>query len=289
MGVNRAITDRFKAAISQRFKMRDLGPLQSFLGMEITRDRAARTITVTMQGHIREMAMRFGVEQAKGTDTPLPPKMLLSPDEDGTKLGPRTPYRAIVGSLLYIATWVRPDIAFAVTQLARFQQAPTELHWGSAKHVLRYLKATCGLGIVYQALVREGSAAARLAPGPNGLGSQQLYGFVDASWGEDPSTRRSQSAYVFMIGNAAVSWQSKLQHTVALSSCEAEYLSLSAAVKALHLRYLLSDILSHSVLNQPILLFEPRTTRAATSSSPRTSRRRLPAPSTLISDTYTTM
>ena len=60
-----------------------------------------------------------------------------------------------------------------------------------------------------------------------------------------------------MIGNAAVSWQSKLQHTVALSSCEAEYLSLSAAVKeALHLRYLLSDILSHSVLNQPILLFE---------------------------------
>ena len=136
MGASKQLTTEFKNAISQRFKMRDLGSIQNFLGMEVTRNRSARTLCETMQNHIATMATRFGVDEAKPVDTPLPPKLALSADEGGTRLGPRTPYRAIVGSLLYIATWARPDIAFAVTQLARWQGAPTEMHWTAAKHVL---------------------------------------------------------------------------------------------------------------------------------------------------------
>ena len=138
MGATRQLVNQFKAAISARFKMRDLGPLQHFLGMEIVRDRAAGTIRVAMQGHIDDMANRFGVADAKCPRTPLPPKLAMGPDEGGTPLGPRTPYRILVGSLLHVATWARPDVSFAVAQLARFQQQPTQLHWDAAKQVLRY-------------------------------------------------------------------------------------------------------------------------------------------------------
>eukprot|EP00048_Salpingoeca_helianthica_P013920 m.211283 g.211283 ORF g.211283 m.211283 type:complete len:273 (+) comp15559_c3_seq2:760-1578(+) len=199
------------------------------------------------------MVDKFGLADAKTVDTPLPPKVVLDSDVNGTPLSPQVHslYRALVGGVLHLARFLRPDVAFAVTQLARYQKAPTALHWDMGKHVLRYLKGTSTLGIVYQSLVREQSVAAQLVPT---LGELQLYGFVDASWAEDP-TRRSQSAYVFMLGNAAVSWRSKLQSIVATSSCEAEYVALSAAVKeALYLRSLLADVLSAP--RQSVVLLE---------------------------------
>ena len=158
-----------------------------------------------------------------------------------------------MGSLLHVATWARPDISFAVAQLARFQQQPTQLHWDSAKQVLRYLKGTSTLGVVYRRPQRNRNVTRVV----QGLGDLQLHGFVDASWGEDLNTRRSQSAFVFMLGNGAVSWKSKLQDIVASSTCEAEYIAAAAAVKeAIYLRYLLADVLSRDVLTQPVVLLE---------------------------------
>ena len=162
---------------------------------------------------------------------------------DKDRLSPLCPYRALVGSLLYVAMWTRPDIAFAVSQVARFQQSPTDHHWQCAKHILRYLKGTCNIGLTF-------SAEPTTSP-------PTLRGYVDASWGEDPSTRRSQTGYVFTLGVAAIAWKSKLQETVALSSTEAEYLALSPAVKeALFLRNLLHDLCPTMSKSATVALFE---------------------------------
>lgn len=236
-----AVMNKFKADISAQFKMRDLGPVQQFLGMTVTRDRKNRTLTLTSTKHIDDVLGRFNMIDAKPHTTPLPPKCVLRECTDNNELLPAdVPYRGLVGSLLYIAMWTRPDIAFAVSQVARFQQKPSNNHWLMAKHILRYLKGTCHVGLVFS--------------GNNGL-APTLRGYVDASWGEDLDTRKSQTGYVFTLGNAAVSWKSKLQHTVALSSTEAEYLALSAAVReALFLRNLLGDL--HPAAAGTITLFE---------------------------------
>ena len=220
----------FKAAISRQFQMRDLGAINQFLGMTITRDINNGTLTLVSQKHIADILERFGMQDAKPAYTPLPHKTVLRAcTDDADRLSPACPYRAVVGSLLYVATWTRPDISFAVSQIASFQDNPTNAHWQAAKHILRYLKGTRTLGLTFSANPSSSSST--------------LTGYADASWGEDLDTRKSQTGYVFMLGNASVSWNSKLQKTVALSSTEAEYVSLSAAVQeALFLRNMLFDL-----------------------------------------------
>jgi len=239
MASSTQLKNAFKSAISQQFKMRDLGPISNFLGMQVTRDRAARTLTLSSAQHVDQMLERFGMTDAKPAATPLPNKTVLTaatPDEP--VLPPEVPYRALIGSLNYVACWTRPDIAFAVSQCARFQERPAQRHWTAAKHILRYLKGTASLGLCYSA-----------------TGTAVLSGYVDASWGEDLDTRRSQTGYAFLFGGAAVSWSTKLQDTVALSSTEAEYLALSVAVKeALYLRNLFREV--HSARAPAVPMFE---------------------------------
>lgn len=229
MAANAKDKDLFKAAISKQFKMRDLGALDQFLGMSIKRDRSRRVLTLQSTKHIDDMLERFGMTDAKAQSTPLPHKCILMPSTDADeRLPPSFPYRAIVGSLLYVAMWTRPDIAFAVSQVARHQQQPTQHHWQCAKHILRYLKGTREVGLTYS------------AKSPTSL---SLRGYVDASYGEDLSTRRSQTGYVFTLGGAAITWKSVLQNTVALSSTEAEYIALTpASQEALYLHNLLQDL-----------------------------------------------
>ena len=235
--------DKFKQNISAAFKMKDLGPVARFLGMEIKRDRERRTITLTSTGHIDEMLSVFAMRDSKPALTPLPHKVVLGPRGPNEEaLPPRTPYRSLVGSLLYVAMWTRPDIAFAVSQVARFQADPSTYHWTLAKHILRYLHGTRDRGLTF-------------SPASDAAAANVVRGYVDASWGEDLSTRKSQSGYVFTLGNAAISWKSKLQSTVALSSTEAEYLALSTAVQeALFLRNLHADIASDGA--KTITLYE---------------------------------
>lgn len=243
MGVDAAAKDAFKAAISKQFKMRDMGPIQQFLGMTVTRDRAARTLSIVSVKHIDEMLERYNMTDAKPALTPLEHKAVLRACVDESeRVGPEVPVRGLIGSLLYVAMWTRPDIAFAVSQVARFQAKPGRHHWECAKRILRYLKGTRTTGLTYSA---SGSSRPPV-----------LQGYVDASWGEDLDTRRSQTGYVFVLGNAAVSWKSKLQPTVALSSTEAEYMALGAAAcEALYLRNLLGELCPASVPGS-VTLFE---------------------------------
>ena len=131
-------------------------------------------------------------------------------------------YRNIVGSLLWLTLASRPDAQFAVTRLTRCMKTPTAAALVAAKRLLRYFKGTAGLPLVY-----DGNVPFTLA------------GQCDASWGNDLATRRSYSGFFFSVCGGAISWTSKLQRAVSLSTVESEYLTYSEACKeALWLRKL---------------------------------------------------
>ena len=140
----------------------------------------------------------------------------------------------MVGSLLYISSWTRPDIAFAVSELSRFVYNPGTKHLTAAKRVFRYLKETISEGIVYHPPLMTMSV---------GILLNILWGFVDSDWAGCPDTRRSTSGFALLLNEAVVSWRSKRQPTVALSSAEAEYISGSSLVQeVIYLRKLLDNL-----------------------------------------------
>lgn len=159
---------------------------------------------------------------------------------------------SLVGSLVYAAMVTRLDIAHRIQVLGRHLQASGQEHWTAAKRVLRYLKGTRELGIVY---------------GANGARDIELYGYCDADWAGDIETRRSTTGYVFMLGGGSISWASKLQPTVALSSTEAEYMAACAAVQeAIYMRRLLGDLKCEQV--QPTIIWEDNQGCIAMSKNP---------------------
>jgi hypothetical protein len=163
---------------------------------------------------------------AKTTGVPMSPSLKLT--RDGNPLDKdKYHYSELIGSLLYMTVCTRPDIAQAVGALARYMSRPTEGHWLAAKHVLRYIASTQGIGICYTRKKDESG----------------LYGYCDSDFAGDTDTRRSTTGYAFMLGGGIISWSSHLQPTVAASTTEAEYMSAASATKeALWLRTLMNDL-----------------------------------------------
>jgi hypothetical protein len=217
-----------KAALSRRFQMEDLGECHFYLGMEIVRDRPNRRLTLNQRGYTQKILGEFNMEGCNNrvttpmTDNPLPaPKGYTAPEAD------RSWYACAIGSLMYLMLGTRPDIAYSVSCLSRFMANPTEQHKGAIKRLFRYLNSTQDLQLVY-----EGEL-------------QPLRAYTDADWAGDLGTRRSTSGYIFNLGSGAISWSSKRQPTVALSSCEAEYMGQTQAAKeAIWLQRLLGELLS---------------------------------------------
>ena len=125
----------------------------------------------------------------------------------------KVPYANAVGSLMYAMMCMRPDICYAVGMVSRYQSNPGQGHWKAVKRVLRYLKGTADYALCYQ-------------------GSDlQLEGYTDADWAGDLDERRSTSGFVFLLGCGAISWSSKKQTCIALSTMEAEFVAFSSAVQ----------------------------------------------------------
>ena len=144
-----------------------------------------------------------------------------------------------MGSLLYLSTWTRPDISYAVNNVAKFCSKPTQQHWIAVKRIMRYLKGTINAGLRYN----------------KGTADPECTGFSDSDWAGDLDDRKSTSGYIFNIGGAAVSWRSKKQTCVALSTAEAEYMALaSAAQEVVWLQQLLAEIDDSKV--KPIIVHE---------------------------------
>jgi len=212
-----------KRSVSEKFEVRDMGKDNDFIGMKIMRDRESKTLTLSNSGHTVTLLEAFGMD----TNTPNKASIasgvkLAKTGEDLLPVGNQD--AELVGSLLYLATTTRPDIAFAVGVLSHFMSCPKQDHMRAAKMVLRYLRGTTRLGVVYG-------------------GSKTLQGFVDADWAGDVDGRRSTTGFVFTLNGGPIAWASKRQSTVATSTAEAEYVAAAMATKeALWLRKLLSAL-----------------------------------------------
>ena len=217
--------EMFKSELKRRFNMKDLGQLSFCLGMEIAQDREKGTIKLSQAKYISDVLRRFGMTSCHPSPVPMQPGLQLFsssvPDTSGY------PYREVVGSLMYLMTSTRPDIAFAVSKLAKFLNCHGAEHHAAAQQVLRYLKATQDLGLVYQKSEQP----------------QDLLCYSDSDWASDVETRRSTTGYIFILSGAPISWKSRLQPTVALSSTEAEYMALSATTQeSIHIRNVCLDL-----------------------------------------------
>ena len=237
-------TDRmvkFKADLGSHFEMSDLGEIAWILGILVQRDRNSKTISLSQSAYVDSIVKRFNLVDAPPLSTPIDPNALLSKDQCPST--PRqfddmrsVPYREAIGSLMYAAIGTRPDITFAVTALSQYLQNPGRPHWEQAKRTIRYLKGTRDWKLEF---------------GPTG----GVEGFSDANWGNDVDDRHSICGYVFNLNGGAISWSSKKQSVVALSSTEAEYIGITHAAKeAIWVRHLLSELYSPDVLEYPITI-----------------------------------
>ncbi|XP_055522385.1 uncharacterized protein LOC129716575 [Wyeomyia smithii] len=193
--------DRVTKALSAKFDITDLGEPSFFLGLEIQRQNGKYSIC--LESYIDKITARFGQQNAKTTNCPMDTGYTSSIDTS-SPFPDNTAYRSLVGALLYVSVSARPDIAVSASILGRKVCAPTENDWVAAKRVLRYLKSTKGAKLQY-------------------TNNQGLYGFSDADWAGDSSTRRSTTGYAFLYSGGAISWGSRIQHNVTLSSMESEY------------------------------------------------------------------
>src|SRR5216117_403635 len=212
------------------------GPVTSFLGLNIIRDGSS--IAINQIGYIEHILQRFQMDKAKPVDSPLNPSLPLSKVAPSDKQTDPQSYQELTGSLNHAAVFSRPDIAFAVSKLSQFNSDPTETHMKAARRVLAYLKGTINHSIVYGNASHNDIHAYTRAFHPD-----QVLGFADADYAMDKDDRKSQTGYVFMINNGPVSWTSHKQTSVALSTMEAEYMSLSdASREALTRLQLFKDI-----------------------------------------------
>ena len=169
---------------------------------------------------------RFDIHNSKLIGSPIKPDVKLTAGKNPDEVCNQEMYQAIVGSLLYISTKIRPDIAFSVNSIANFCASPTKEHWIVVKRILHYLNGSRQLGLLYTTSTL----------------SEEITGYSDADWAGDVGDRKSTSGYVFLLGGAAVSWKFAKQTTVALSTAEAEYIALSTASQgAIWLQRLMSD------------------------------------------------
>jgi hypothetical protein len=226
IGPSKEEIQKVKDALNEEFQMTDLGPCLYYLGLRVRRDMRNRTIYLSLQGYLERVLKDFDMWESKPVATPLDNSRLHTAEE-GYECDPedRKQYQSAVGSLMYAMLGTRPDIAFAVSVVSRYASNPTEAHWKAVKRILRYLRSTITLELVYKGDLKP------------------LVGYSDADWAGDQDTRRSTSGYIFNIGSGAISWSSKRQPTVALSSCEAEYMGQTQAAKeAIWLRDLLENL-----------------------------------------------
>lgn len=220
-----SFVEDFRTKISSRFDIGSDEELHHFLSIQITRDVEARKVYLCQQHYIKELCKEYLLPGFKRTRTPttldfkdLKPKTDSEPPSSG-------PYANLVGALLWVAQCTRPDISFPVGRLSQFLRSPSEKHWIAATKVLAYLGTTSEMKL--------------------SLGGPEfsLVGFSDADWAEDRMSRHSTTGYTYMVGCGPISWRSKKQQTISLSSSEAEYKAASDSCReALLLRSVLREL-----------------------------------------------
>lgn len=218
------VIDGLKCKVMTAFKSTDVGPPTFFLGLHIKCDPETRYITVSQQQYVKSLLARSRMEDANAVRLPMAVGVQLQKSGKPLDEAGLEDYQVLIGGLLYLASCTRPGISFAVGKRARYGSAPTAAHQAAAKTVLRYLRGTINWGLIYGA-------------------TSSLTGYTDAHYTGDVDTRSSTKGYAFMLNGGAISWQSKVQPTVATSTTEAEYIAAAqGAREAVWLKLLIKDI-----------------------------------------------
>lgn len=221
-GNDELMVSEFKSSMKHEFDMTDLGKMRYFLGLEILQN--SRGVFISQKKYALQVLQKFGMDGSNSVQNPIVPGCKLVKDESGVKVD-KIYFKQIVGSLMYL-TVTRPDVMFVVGLISRYMENPTELHLQVAKRVLRYLKGTLDFGIFY----KKG-------------GNNELIAYTDSDYAGDLEDRKSTSGYVFLLSSGAVSWLSKKQPIVSLSTTEAEFIAAaSCACQTVWLKRVLDNL-----------------------------------------------
>ena len=218
-----------KKKLNEQFKMKDLEEISSFLGIEFKRD--TDSITMSQSKYLQKLLHRFGYIDSRPRSTPCEPNPNAYHDdisEESNETDIRE-YRQMVGSLVYAMTSTRPDLSYCITKLSQHLAKPQKGDWIMLKHVFRYIKQTIDYGLTYRKSESD----------------LKLLAYCDADWGAAVEDRRSISGYCISLTESGppISWKSRKQTSVALSTCEAEYMSISITCQEIiYLTQLLRDI-----------------------------------------------
>jgi hypothetical protein len=211
-GMSDRMIKHFVDQMQSEFEMSLVGELTYFLGLQVK--QMEDSIFLSQSKYAKNIVKKFGMENASHKRTPAPTHLKLSKDEKGTNVD-QSLYRSMIGSLLYL-TASRPDIAFAVGVCARYQADPKVSHINQVKRILKYVNGTCDYGLLY-------------SHGCDPI----LSGYCDADWAGSADDRKSTSGGCFFLGNNLISWFSKKQNCVSLSTAEAEYIAAGSSCSQL--------------------------------------------------------
>ena len=233
IGGKRAAVDEFKAALKAEYDVTDHGPVTSYVGIEFTRNREARTGFISMKKYTQKVIANFGMANCNAVNTPYvlgnDSEWDTQPTESSEVTFMQTqPYRSMVACILWISHNCRSELTFTVKKLSRHYNNPSRKHLEFAKRVLAYLQGTLDTGIVVN---RSGRAD-----------YLKLEMYSDSDWASDKETRKSTSGVMALVNDTLISWKTVGQKSVALSTMEAEYVALCANAKeAMYQRSLLSE------------------------------------------------
>jgi hypothetical protein len=236
------------AYLKTEFEMKDLGKTKFCLGLQL--EHLPEGVFMHQSTYTKRALGKFNMDKCHPLKTPMVVRSLeadkdpFKPKEDDEKvLGPEVPYLNAIGALMYLANCTRPDIAFAVNLLARYSAAPTRRHWVGVKTILRYLRGTQDLGLWF----------------PKNQ-DPSMVGYVDAGYMSVPHNARSQTGFVFLCGNTAISWWSVKQTLVATSTNHSEIIALYEATReCVWLRRMIGHIQKSCGLNidnTPTIIYE---------------------------------
>lgn len=203
-----------KEELNNKFKMKDLGDVSYCIGVHVERDRQNGIIYLDQKKYILEILNKFGMSDCKPVKTPMDINTKFKTSDDSKVLN-NIPYQEIIGCLLYITQITRPDLCYVINTLSKFNNKPEMQHWLALKRVMRYLKGTQDYRLSYKQCHDE----------------MMTHAYCDSDWATSEEDRRSCTGYTFLFQGGAISWNSKRQPTVALSTTEAEYMALSSCVQ----------------------------------------------------------
>ena len=262
MGNDIEFLESIKAYLNKCFSMKDLGEAAYILGIKIYRDRSRRLIGLSQSTYLDKILKKFNMDQSKKGFLPVLQGVQLSTAQCPTTAEDREkmsviPYASAIGSIMYAMLCTRPDVNLAVSLVGRYQSNPGMEHWTAVKNILKYLKRTKDMFLVYG-------------------GDEELVvkGYVDASFDTDLDDSKSQTGYVYILNGGAVSWCSCKQSVVAGSTCEAEYMAASeAAQEAVWMKEFITDLGVIPNASGPMTLFCDNTGAIALAKEPRFHRK----------------